>query len=739
MKKSKLLAILLPTIFAVAVVVAVTVLLLPSIRYSSEYKKYKFERNETGYSVVAYSGSRSTMQIPEKYAGKKVTEIASNAFAGERFSFVRKVVLPSNIKKIGENAFSGMRNLKKVIIPESCEIISKNAFFGCEDLAAVSFGKNTHLFEVGSGAFANTQLLKDFEASNNRMLIVDGVAIAAKRVVGAVVVPADVVVLSFDACAGLGKVGVSSLSVEENSKLVGVSAGGFAVCSFDKVDFSNASKLSYVGANCFADCASLRTVVFASSALEIGEGAFVGCSRIEKLDFAKANVVFDGKTFDSFENCNRLSISGECTSFVEALGNCSSDISSDLDLVVTTGTVSDEIVELFASRVKNFGLRNGAYISWKNLCSFELLEFLSAPAYVFDGATNETLIATNIEVFGTGNSVLSCDASVDADSLFVSGVAEIADEAFSGEGAQNIGFVSVDEADLLYVGKHAFWGTHWFEENNDECVCIGDFCVALRDVNNDGEVLVKEGAKVLCSGALVEDVDVLILASTLETLEDNAILGSANTVVFRSNVNNVVGLKRIGAKALCFDFENVLLQSTSDGETWSGTLPSVVLEKIEYVGDDAFLKTCRFFAGKTGFVSFGETILVDVVDFSGNELVVPMGIRVVASNCFDASEISPQRLVFSDSVVMIGKNYFGNKIRTASFGVRLKTINSLALFAVDSTFGGQIVINSRTRFDIGSICNQFSDNSLSVLKVKIELVDFYAAQLSGKNVKVESI
>lgn len=65
-----------------------------------------------GYVVTGYSGSETTVTVPDWYKGLPVTEIGSGAFQGK--SGVKAVSLPSTVVRIGASAFKGCTGLSKV-------------------------------------------------------------------------------------------------------------------------------------------------------------------------------------------------------------------------------------------------------------------------------------------------------------------------------------------------------------------------------------------------------------------------------------------------------------------------------------------------------------------------------------------------------------------------------------------------------------------------------------------------
>lgn len=97
------------------------------------------EEGENYYKVALKPSLRNTVNlviIPEKYNNIPVTEIADNGFMS--CTKLLRVVLPSSVKKIGNNAFVNCTNLKLVGL-SSVEIIGSNAFGMCRNLERLFF------------------------------------------------------------------------------------------------------------------------------------------------------------------------------------------------------------------------------------------------------------------------------------------------------------------------------------------------------------------------------------------------------------------------------------------------------------------------------------------------------------------------------------------------------------------------------------------------------------------------
>lgn len=88
-------------------------------------------------------------------------KLPNNAFSkgsynSSLFYYLKEVALPSTIKTIGDNGFSGLSALQKVNMPESVERIGDNAFSNCSSMQKIDFSSLSHLREIGNDAFSSS-------------------------------------------------------------------------------------------------------------------------------------------------------------------------------------------------------------------------------------------------------------------------------------------------------------------------------------------------------------------------------------------------------------------------------------------------------------------------------------------------------------------------------------------------------------------------------------------------------
>ena len=118
------------------------------------------------YAIVQYNGSTSKVDIPSSYKDKPVTIIAEDLFKNN--TTIEEVVIPSSVREIGANAFSGCTALKSVQIKSTSALIyiGRYAFSGCKALTSIYIPKNVEY--IGAYAFYNSGLkTADFASPTN--------------------------------------------------------------------------------------------------------------------------------------------------------------------------------------------------------------------------------------------------------------------------------------------------------------------------------------------------------------------------------------------------------------------------------------------------------------------------------------------------------------------------------------------------------------------------------------------
>ncbi|MBE6876587.1 MAG: leucine-rich repeat domain-containing protein [Ruminococcus sp.] len=118
-------------------------------------KGFSFQKKSKSVRITNYHGNAKKLTIPAYIDGKKVNEISRKAFCQNQT--VRKLLIPSTIRKIGESAFS-RSNLEICIFADGLETLPERTFSACRNLKKIRLPKT--LQQIGESAFAGCRNLK---------------------------------------------------------------------------------------------------------------------------------------------------------------------------------------------------------------------------------------------------------------------------------------------------------------------------------------------------------------------------------------------------------------------------------------------------------------------------------------------------------------------------------------------------------------------------------------------------
>lgn len=186
-----------------------------------------------------------TVTIPEYWAGKKVTVVASEAFTG--CGTMTSVVLPAGITSIESYGFYGCSGLTGITLPAQLKSIKDYAFYNCTGLTSVVIPAS--VTSLGDYIFQNCSKLASFSLPGG-ILNSGSYTFANCVLLKNVVIPEGMTALG--ACVFSGCTGLTNASLP--------------------------SGLLSIGVYSFAGCTSLKTIVIPGTVVTVGNYAFNGCS-----------------------------------------------------------------------------------------------------------------------------------------------------------------------------------------------------------------------------------------------------------------------------------------------------------------------------------------------------------------------------------------------------------------------------------------------------------------------------
>lgn len=199
--------------------------------------------------VTQCDKSAEEVVIPEKIAGKPVTEIAEDAF--QFCENLTSVEIPDTVQTIGKNAFWSCHKLQHVTLQKNLAAVGDNCFRSCGLLAELEIPVT--LQKIGLDAFCDTAWLKN-QQTENPLVQVNHILIDATTCSGTAVEVPD---------------GVTEI-------------GNFA----------------------FYNCGNLQKIMLPASVMKIDWGAFWQCSGLETLT-VQGNLAKIGES--AFSDCTKLS------------------------------------------------------------------------------------------------------------------------------------------------------------------------------------------------------------------------------------------------------------------------------------------------------------------------------------------------------------------------------------------------------------------------------------------------
>lgn len=252
---------------------------------------------------------------------------------------IEEIILPESITNIGESAFEGCSSLKKVSMNNKYINVGTNAFYGCDSLVDVDLGEEVR--NIGIKAFANCTSLEKIELPSIDEYYDDhdkGVrcfregmfmgCTSLKTIVFPEKYTFRIPNLAFSNCTSLEKV-----VIPDSCFKIGESA--FEGCtSLSEVRLPVLINRG-VESRAFRDCASLKSISFASSkSYVIGEAAFENCTGLTELKISGNYIDIYGSAFKGCTGLSKIDIvlEDKCSLTIgkEAFADCTGLTSVDL-------------------------------------------------------------------------------------------------------------------------------------------------------------------------------------------------------------------------------------------------------------------------------------------------------------------------------------------------------------------------------------------------------------------------
>ena len=219
-------------------------------KQESEKSQDEFVINSEGV-LIYYTGSETRVVVPSN-----VKRIGAAAFSANKN--ITEVVLPDGVEAIGRNAFSQCSKLKEITIPASLKVIEKYSFMGT-GVEIVVLPEN--ITEVGSGAFA---FCKNLEKIN---------------------IPEGITELSEDVFLNCAK--LKDVTISNSVKII--------------------SQYAFFGT-------ALETVLLPDSVTEVRRSAFASCPNLKRIEFSREIKSIGDYAVNNTGNLNTVIFKGDAPS-----------------------------------------------------------------------------------------------------------------------------------------------------------------------------------------------------------------------------------------------------------------------------------------------------------------------------------------------------------------------------------------------------------------------------------------
>ena len=250
--------------------------------------------------LVAYHGTNTELILPSD-----ITKVYNYAFSG--CSSLTSVTIPNSVTSIGGYAFDGCSSLTRVTIGNSVTSIGDYAFRGCSSLTSVTIPDS--VTSIGYGAFYNTAWYDNQP---------DGLVYAGKvayKYKGTMPYNASITIIE-------GTLGIASSAFSNGKNLTSITIP---------------NSVTNIGSNAFYKCTGLMSVTIPDGVTSIGSSAFKGCTVLRSVTIGNS-VTNIG--FTAFYNCKKLASISVLPTIPPTLGsNVFANISAFAEFTVPKGTL----------------------------------------------------------------------------------------------------------------------------------------------------------------------------------------------------------------------------------------------------------------------------------------------------------------------------------------------------------------------------------------------------------------
>ena len=249
---------------------------------------YTYTVADGAATIAKYTGSATTLNIPETLGGYEVQGIGRYAF--QYYKNLQYVLFPDSITKIDWYAFDGCSNLKSVTLPKKLEILGNGAFRDCDKITTINIPKS---LKEASWPFQGCDKLVNIQFEEGTTKVIASL---------------------FSGCTGLTSIVLPDTITE-------IEGSAFRSCrNLQTVRLPDG--VTTIGRFAFEDCDNLRDISLPEKLTTIGHMAFSRCNNLTSINIPK-NLNNVSSPFYQCENLKDIKFEEGVTKVVASLfGGC---------------------------------------------------------------------------------------------------------------------------------------------------------------------------------------------------------------------------------------------------------------------------------------------------------------------------------------------------------------------------------------------------------------------------------
>ncbi|MCL1964362.1 MAG: leucine-rich repeat domain-containing protein [Firmicutes bacterium] len=251
--------------------------------YSGDFEYTVTNGNAT---IVKYSGSAGILAVPDQLDGHGVEKIGDEAFSGCRN--LTGVTLPDGLTSIGDGAFARCGSLTGVTLPDGLISIGDGAFSHCGSLTSVTIPESVAV--MGHSPFAACTALTriDVAAPNPVYASIDGVLFEerhnmlvtypAGRIDNAYAIPQGILYIGVEAFSGCRN--LTGVTLPDG--LISIGNYAFSTCQ-NLTGMTLPDSLTSIGDGVFFTCWNMTSITLPDGLTSIGNAAFYKCKGLTSV------------------------------------------------------------------------------------------------------------------------------------------------------------------------------------------------------------------------------------------------------------------------------------------------------------------------------------------------------------------------------------------------------------------------------------------------------------------------